>query len=73
MKTPGLYQVPEPRNLLNFIFWSIFRGFFGGGGGDCGGFGGSNVWGVVKDEEVDILDVLPKIPGLHQVPELRYS
>ena len=47
--------------------------------GDLGGifwgglwrFVGSHMWGVVKDEEVDIIDVLTKIPGLHHVPELR--
>ena len=41
-KTPGLYHVPELRNLLIYIFW--------GGLGRLGGFGGSNMWGVVTDE-----------------------
>ena len=40
MKTPGLYQVPEPRNLLNFIFCSIFGAFLEGEGGMVGALGG---------------------------------
>ena len=43
-KTPCVYHVPELRNLLIFIFWRIWGAFLGGG------LGGSNMWGVVKDE-----------------------
>ena len=42
-KTPGLYHVPELRNLFIYIFWGVW--------GDWGGLGeGSNMWGVVRDE-----------------------
>ena len=49
-KTPCVYHVPELRNLLIFIFWRIWGGFFGRFGGIGGVCGGSNMWGVVKDE-----------------------
>ena len=64
-KTPGLYHVPELRNLLIFIFWWILGGL---------GMGGiSNMWGVVKDEGGHILDDFTKTSGLYQVPKLRYA
>ena len=42
-KTPGLYHVPELRNLLIYIFWGV-------GGAFWGGLGGSYMWGVVTDK-----------------------
>ena len=31
------------------------------------------MWGVVKDEGVDIIDVIAKTLGLYLIPELRYA
>ena len=49
-KTPGLYHVPELRNLLIYIFWEGWGGFLGGFGAIGGVWGESNMWGVVTDE-----------------------
>ena len=71
-KTPGLYDVPELRNLLIYIFWEGW-GAFWGGLGRLGGFGGSQICGEWSQTKgVHILDVLAKNSGLYQVPELRY-
>ena len=68
-KTPGLYHVPELRNLLIYIFW---KGW--GGLGQLGGFGGSQICGEWSQTKgVHILDVLAKNSGLYQVPKLRYA
>ena len=65
-KTPGLYHVPELRNLLIYIFWE-------GWGDSLGGFGGIQICGEWSQTKgVYILDVLAKNSGLYQVPELRY-
>ena len=63
-KTPGLYHVPELRNLLIYIFWGVGGAFWGGLGGHiCG------EWSRIK--EVHIHYVLAKTPCLYHVPELR--
>ena len=67
-KTPGLYHVPELRNLLIYIFWGVGGAFWGGLGGFFVGVGGGYIcgeWSRIKG--VHILDVLPKTPCLYQV------
>ena len=60
-KTPGLYHVPELRNLFIYIFWGVWGDW---GGQICG------EWSRMKG--VHILDVLAKTPALYLVPDLRY-